>query len=72
MVVYMYLIFALISSICAALSSILSKIGLSGIDSNLATAIRTSVVFIMAWFIVFVDHKSAILSGISTKKILYF
>ena len=56
----MWLVFALGSAIFAALTSILAKIGIDGVNSNLATAIRTVVVVAMAWGIVF------ILSGLAT------
>lgn len=75
----MWIIFALLSALFAALTSILAKIGIDGINSNLATAIRTVVVLIMAWGIVFItgtQHQVAninqkswiflILSGIAT------
>ena len=50
----MWTIFAILSAIFAALTSILAKIGIEGVNSNLATAIRTIVVVLMAWFMVFV------------------
>lgn len=75
----MWFIFALLSAIFAALTSILAKIGIEGVNSNLATAIRTVVVVIMSWGMVFltnaqggitdIDKKSwlfLILSGLST------
>lgn len=75
----MWVIFALLSAIFAALSSILAKVGINGVNSNLATAIRTVVVIVMAWGMVFltntqngifeIDRKSwifLILSGLST------
>lgn len=75
----MWLLYALLSSIFAALTSILAKIGINNVNSNLATAIRTAVVFFMALFIVFmtkhqteifeIDKKSwifLILSGLAT------
>ncbi len=49
----LWVVYALLSAVFAALTSILAKLGISGIDSNLATAIRTVVVLIMAWGIVF-------------------
>ena len=49
----LWAIYALLSAVFAALTSILAKIGITGIDSNLATAIRTAVVLVMAWGIVF-------------------
>lgn len=75
----MWFIFALFSAIFAALSSILAKVGIYGVNSNLATAIRTAVVVLMAWVLVFITktensifyigRKSwifLILSGLST------
>ncbi|MFC2283490.1 MAG: EamA family transporter, partial [Lachnoanaerobaculum saburreum] len=50
----MWFIFALFSAIFAALSSILAKVGIDGVNSNLATAIRTTVVVLMAWVLVFI------------------
>ena len=60
---YMWIIFALLSAVFAALTSILAKIGIEGVDSNLATAIRTVVVVGMAWIMVFITHAQ---SGLST------
>ena len=75
----MWFIFALFSAIFAALSSILAKVGIDGVNSNLATAIRTAIVVLMAWVLVFITktennilyigRKSwifLILSGLST------
>ena len=45
----MWFVFALLSAVFAALTSILAKIGIAGVNSNLATAIRTMVVLVMAW-----------------------
>lgn len=55
----LWVVYAMLSAVFAALTSILAKLGISGIDSNLATAIRTVVVLIMAWGIVFMTgvHK---------------
>lgn len=58
----MWLIFAILSSVFAALTSILAKIGIDGVNSNLATAIRTAVVFALSWLMVFV---TGVQSGIS-------
>ena len=52
----MWFVFALLSAIFAALTSILAKIGIDGVNSNLATAIRTVVVVLMSWLMVFVTH----------------
>ena len=53
----MWMIFAVLSAVFAALTSILAKIGIEGVNSNLATAIRTIVVVIMAWDMVFLTHE---------------
>ncbi|EFE86388.1 Uncharacterised protein [Fusobacterium periodonticum] len=50
----MWFIFAILSAIFAALTSILAKIGIEGVNSNLATAVRTIVVVLMAWLMVFI------------------
>ena len=55
-VIVMWMVFALLSAVFAALTSILAKIGIDGVNSNLATAIRTVVVVIMAWGMVFLTH----------------
>ena len=59
----MWILFAILSAVFAALTSILAKIGIEGVDSNLATAIRTVVVVVMSWLIVFLTHAQ---SGITT------
>lgn len=66
----MWFIFALLSAVFAALTSILAKVGINGVNSNLATAIRT-VVVIMAWGIVFLTNAQNGLSGISRKSWLF-
>ncbi len=63
----MWLIFALLSAVFAALTSILAKIGIEGVNSNLATAIRTMVVVVMAWGMVFLTHTQNGISEISRK-----
>lgn len=63
----MWFLFALLSAIFAALTSILAKIGIDGVNSNLATAIRTFVVVIMAWGMVFLTNAQSGLSEISRK-----
>lgn len=52
----MWFVFALLSAVFAALTSILAKIGIAGVNSNLATAIRTIVVLVMAWGMVFLTN----------------
>ena len=59
-----WLIYAILSAVFASLTSILGKIGISGIDSNLGTAIRTSVVLVMAWLMVFVKNKQSEIKSI--------
>ena len=51
----MWLVFAILSSVFAAVTSVLAKAGINGVNSNLATAVRTSVVLVMAWAIVFLQ-----------------
>lgn len=68
---YMWFIFALLSAVFAALTSILAKVGINGVNSNLATAIRTVVVVIMAWGMVFLTNAQNGLSGISRKSWLF-
>ena len=63
----MWILYALLSAIFAALVSILAKIGIKGINSNLATAIRTVVVLVMAWGIVFLTGKHKEISTITSK-----
>lgn len=68
---HMWFIFALLSAVFAALTSILAKVGINGVNSNLATAIRTVVVVIMAWGMVFLTTAQNGLSGISRKSWLF-
>ena len=67
----MWWLFAAGSAVFAALTSILAKIGIEGVNSNLATAIRTVVVVIMAWGMVFLTHAQDGLSSISRRSWLY-
>lgn len=67
----MWLILALLSALFAALTSILAKIGIDGVNSNLATAIRTMVVVVMAWGMVFLTGAQHGLSGITQKSWLF-
>ena len=67
----MWMIFALLSAVFAALTSILAKIGIEDVDSNLATAIRTAVVVIMAWGMVFLTNAQSGITGISRKSWLF-
>lgn len=63
----MWFVFALLSAVFAALTSILAKVGIDGVNSNLATAIRTVVVVILAWGMVFLTHAQSGISEISRK-----
>ena len=67
----MWFWFALGSAVFAALTSILAKIGIEGVNSNLATAIRTCVVVVMSWGMVFLTHAQGGLSSISKKSWLF-
>lgn len=67
----MWLVFALLSAIFAALTSILAKVGIEGVNSTLATAIRTGVVLLMAWGMVFLTDTQGGISGISGKSRLF-
>lgn len=67
----MWLVFALLSAVFAALTSILAKVGIEGVNSNLATAIRTGVVLLMAWGMVFLTNTQGGISGISPKSWLF-
>lgn len=67
----MWFIFALLSAVFAALTSILAKVGIEGVDSNLATAIRTVVVVVMAWGMVFLTNAQGGISQISRKSWLF-
>ena len=67
----MWFILALLSAVFAALTSILAKVGIDGVNSNLATAIRTVVVVVMAWAMVFLTHVQGGLPAISRKSWLF-
>ena len=67
----MWILFALLSAVFAAITSILAKIGIEGINSNLATAIRTVVVLIMAWGIVFITGAQHGIHDISGRSMLF-
>ena len=55
----MWFVFALLSAVFAALTSVLAKVGIEGVNSNLATALRTCVVLAMAWLMVFITHTQS-------------
>lgn len=67
----MWFFFAILSSVFAALTSILAKLGIEGVNSNLATAVRTVVVVIMAWVVVFLTNTQGGLPDISRKSWLF-
>lgn len=67
----MWLLFALLSAVFAALTSILAKVGIEGVNSNLATAVRTGVVVILAWAIVFLSGAQSGLASISKKSWIF-
>jgi len=66
-----WMIYAVLSAVFASLTAILGKIGIEGIESNLGTAIRTTVVLLMAWLMVFVKGKSSQIKGIVKKELLF-
>ncbi len=67
----MWFILALLSALFAALTSILAKVGIDGVNSNLATAIRTAVVLVMAWGMVFLTNAQGGISEIGKKSWLF-
>ena len=67
----MWLVYALLSAVFAALTAILGKIGIDEVESNLGTAIRTVVVLIMAWFMVAVSHKGHLVRTVPKKELLF-
>ena len=67
----MWLVLALLSALFAALTSILAKVGIDGVNSNLATALRTVVVVIMAWGMVFLTNAQMGISAISRKSWIF-
>lgn len=66
-----WLLYACLSAVFASLTSILGKVGMEGLDSNLGTAIRTSVVLVMAWIVVFVTGKQHTIRGIEGKELVF-
>lgn len=67
----MWALFAVLSALFAALTSILAKLGIEGVNSNLATAIRTAVVLVMAWGMVFLTHAQNGISSIDKKSWIF-
>lgn len=66
-----WMIYAALSAVFAALTSVLAKIGITGVESNLGTAIRTAVVLVMAWIIVFSKGEQKHIKGIDKKELLF-
>lgn len=66
-----WIIYAVLSAVFAALTSILAKVGITGVESNLGTAIRTGVVLIMAWGVVFSHGKQTGLRSLERKELLF-
>lgn len=66
-----WMIYAVLSAVFAALTSILAKLGISDVESNLATAIRTGVVLIMAWVIVFIKGKQKELKNLDKRELIF-
>ncbi len=66
-----WLIYAVLSAVFASLTSILGKIGINGVESNLGTAIRTGVVLVMAWLIVLVKGKQHTLRSVPQKELVF-
>ena len=67
----MWMLFAILSAVFAALTSILAKIGIEGVPSNLATGIRTIVVVLMAWVMVFITNQQGGIADISKKSWIF-
>ncbi len=67
----LWLIYAALSAVFASLTSILAKIGIQGVESNLGTAIRTIVVLVMAWVVVFITRKQSEIKRIDRKSLLF-
>jgi transporter family protein len=66
-----WMIFAVLSAVFAALTSILAKVGIDGVESNLGTAIRTGVVLVMSWIIVFMRGKQKQLKQLDKKELVF-
>ena len=66
-----WLIYAVLSAVFASLTAILAKVGIEGVESNLGTTIRTVVVLIMAWVVVFVTHKETQVKNIDKKELAF-
>lgn len=66
-----WVVYAVLSAVFAALTSILAKVGITGVESNLGTAIRTGVVLVMAWAIVFAKGKQTEVKNLDRKELMY-
>lgn len=66
-----WIVYAILSAVFAALTSVLAKVGVSGVESNLATAIRTVVILVMAWSIVFIKGEKKQVFAIDKKELLF-
>lgn len=66
-----WLVFAVLSAVFAALTSVLAKVGISGVESNLGTAIRTAVVLVMSWLVVFVTKKQKQLADVDLRSFFF-
>jgi len=66
-----WLIWALLSAVFAAATAILAKIGVAGVDSNLATAVRTTVVVVFTWILALATNKTSAVFGLSRKTLLF-
>lgn len=66
-----WILYAVLSAVFAALTSVLAKIGISGVESNLGTAIRTVVILIMSWGIVFAKGEAKNISGVDRKELVF-
>lgn len=66
-----WMLYAVLSAVFAALTSILAKVGISGVESNLGTAIRTCVVLVMAWLIVFIKGKQRQIKSIDKRELVF-
>ena len=69
--IYMWILYALLSALFAALTSILAKIGIADVNSNLATAIRTTVILVISWGIVLITGKQQGIAEISRRSWLF-
>ena len=68
---FSWLIYAILSAVFASLTSIFGKVGITGVESNLGTALRTGVVLVMAWLVVFLKGKQGSLTGIPSKELVF-